>query len=64
MKIEWNEDNAAFDWPEYENARILRKIADDIELGRQGGFVVDINGNRIGRWSTNADLTANPWEDE
>lgn len=64
MKIEWNEDNAAFEWPEPENARILRKLADAIESGRDGGFVHDINGNRVGRWSTDSDLTANPWGEE
>ncbi len=55
-------ENAAFDGrdAEAELARILRKLADQIETGltdiddgeRSGtGFVYDINGNKTGTWA-------------
>lgn len=54
LKIEFSTDNAAFgdgDGP-YECKRILEDIAEKIaEHGRRDGGILDINGNRIGRWS-------------
>lgn len=43
-------DNAAFeDSPETEVARILRKLADDIEARGLDSYTLrDINGNRVG----------------
>ena len=54
MKIEYTEDNAAFSGgtAPAENARILRKIADQVEEGRTDGVIMDVNGNRVGTWST------------
>lgn len=44
-------ENAAFeDMPEYEVARILRKVADQIEDGDTTGRVRDINGNTVGAY--------------
>ena len=52
-------DNAAFgedDGPHTagsvaaEVARILRELATDIENGGDGGAVMDINGNSVGRY--------------
>ena len=54
MKIEFNsEDNAAFcdGNREWEIARILRKIADQVENGKTDGVIHDLNGNRVGEWS-------------
>ena len=51
MKIEFKTDNQAFeDYKEGEIARILCKIARAIENGSTSGSVMDINGNRIGKW--------------
>ena len=56
LTLEINMDNAAFgedyDNPEWqpEAARILRKVADRIESGSDGGGIVDINGNKVGEW--------------
>jgi hypothetical protein len=33
-----------------EVARLLRKVANDIEKGKDGGPLFDVNGNRCGRY--------------
>ena len=48
MKIDFDTDNAAFEYKEMEIARILCKIARQIESGATSGKVLDINGNTIG----------------
>ena len=50
MNIQFDIDNAAFDSGnrEQEIARILCKIARQIESGVTSGKVIDINGNTIG----------------
>ena len=43
--------NAAFDpAPGDELARILRRVADELEDGHTSGTVRDHNGNTVGRW--------------
>ena len=50
FKIEIECDNAAFDEPYEELARILRDLADDIEESVHLAHpIFDINGNRVGR---------------
>lgn len=34
-----------------EASRILRKVAGQILDGRDGGPVMDVNGNTVGKWS-------------
>lgn len=36
---------------EAEAARILRKVADEVEAGKDCGVMHDVNGNRVGEWS-------------
>lgn len=50
LKIEIKLDNAAFDGlnPEVEAVRILRKLANDYELGLTDRPLKDINGNTVG----------------
>ena len=53
MTIKFNsKDNAAFQDGnrEFEIARILRKIADEVEGGATDGVVHDVCGNRVGEW--------------
>jgi len=55
MRIEFKADctdNAAFQdgQKEYELARILRRVADEIEGGSTYGVMHDVNGNRVGTW--------------
>jgi hypothetical protein len=43
-------DNAAFENPRAEIARILRELADDLEICEYSMFrLSDINGNNVGR---------------
>lgn len=54
MKIEFNNElNDVFqDGNDVsETARLLRKIADNIEDGMMVGAVLDLNGNKVGSWS-------------
>jgi len=52
FSLKFKTDNAAFDdSPEYEVSRILKDIAEKVELGSTKGSVLDINGNDIGQWS-------------
>ena len=50
MKLKIRTENAAFDPMEWEVARILRKVAEDIENGEESGSCVDHNGNKVGEW--------------
>lgn len=58
MKINFNDDifdYAAFEeGKESELARILRRVADDVENGRTYGTLRDYNGNRVGDWDMDA----------
>ncbi len=52
VSIDFKTPGAAFDeYPASEIARILRKIADRIEAGRDCGVIYCLNGNNIGNWS-------------
>lgn len=61
FKIEIKTGGAAFtdphtgeesSWDEcYEVARILRELADAIENGKREGSCIDINGNKVGKFS-------------
>lgn len=49
LTIQIFQENAAFaDCPEIETARILRKLADQIENQTAAGVLRDINGNLCG----------------
>lgn len=54
FRIEFNTDNSAFD-PDMvyeETDRILRHIHREYsEDNKMNGYIMDINGNRIGKWS-------------
>ena len=51
LKIEIKTDNAAFtECPQDECARILRDIAEKMEIGCVDGVCIDYNGNRVGSW--------------
>jgi len=52
VKIEINCDNAAFESPELEVGRILRELADRVEVnGLDEVPLRDYNGNRVGQLS-------------
>lgn len=52
LNIVFKTGNEAFDGNDIfdESARILKKIAHDIEQGNTSGNCHDINGNKIGEW--------------
>ena len=52
FRLTFETDNAAFeaDLKSEEIARILRAIADKVEDNRDGGKVMDSNGNAVGSW--------------
>lgn len=50
FRINLDTDNAAFTEDGSEVARLLRKVADDIDNGGRDGSLRDINGNRVGSW--------------
>lgn len=58
LKLEIKTGGAAFsenDVLTYEGrseiARLLRKISVQIDTGDSDGVIIDINGNKVGRWS-------------
>lgn len=53
LVLKFKTDNEAFEGTNLfdESARILKKIAHDIEQGNDTGNCRDINGNKIGEWS-------------
>ena len=58
LKLEIKTGGAAFSEDEvltYEGrseiARLLRKISVQIETGDSDGVIIDINGNKVGRWN-------------
>lgn len=56
MKIEFVPDVLGYDAFQdgndgFEMARILRRLADQVENGRRDGVMHDINGNKVGTWS-------------
>lgn len=51
FKLEFSTSNAAFsEGADYESARLLREIAEDVESGRLKGKILDYNGSSIGTW--------------
>jgi hypothetical protein len=49
VSIEFNTDNAAFDFPESEIGCILRQLADRIERKALFSAIRDSNGNTVGK---------------
>jgi len=55
VRIEFSTDNAAFEYPFEEIARILRQLADAAEHGIGHRIIKDINGNTIGSYTYTED---------
>ena len=58
LKLEIKTGGAAFSEDDvlttdgrYEVARLLKKIAAQIEQGDDDGVIIDINGNKVGRFT-------------
>lgn len=51
MKIEFETTNSAFDdYGDREIIRILATIAEKVERGVEEDIILDIDGNKIGKW--------------
>lgn len=55
FKIEFEDSGSAFDWRD-EYSRILRSIADKIDMHHSNGIIMDINGNKVGEWTMNDEI--------
>lgn len=57
MRIQFNTDNSAFGEDnrsaQHEAGRILSEIGDNLRLGHNEGYIRDLNGNTIGKWTFN-----------
>ena len=54
FKLSFNTSNAAFiDYGTEEVKRILLEVAEKVQNGITEGKIIDINGNRIGKWELN-----------
>jgi hypothetical protein len=53
FKVSFKISNDAFKngYGREETARVLRKIAEQVETGYNGKKVIDVNGNTVGAWS-------------
>ena len=54
-RIQITMNNAAFDEPATELARILRELADDVEQGQDAKNLRDVNGNKVGSFEIKGD---------
>jgi len=57
LKIEIDTDNAVFDYANGNNEikNILINVTKQIEEGRNESFLLDSNGNTVGKWEFNND---------
>ena len=55
ITIDINTDNSAFEDRDEEINRILVRVASSIKNGRVGGPVIDINGNKVGRYEVDGE---------
>lgn len=46
----FSEDDVLTTEGRYEVARLLKRIAAQIEQGDDDGVIMDINGNKVGKW--------------
>jgi hypothetical protein len=55
LKIEIDTNNEAFNYPHGNNEikTILMEVIKKIETGRIQSFLLDSNGNTVGRWELN-----------
>ena len=51
--INFNMDNASFEWKEQEISRILNKVSERVKKGELEGNIMDSNGNIVGEFYEN-----------
>ena len=47
----YRDENDELDRSAYELRRNLKEIMEKLEYGCQSGYIMDINGNKVGEWS-------------
>lgn len=47
----YRDDNDELDRNAYELRRNLKEIMEKLEYGCQSGYIMDVNGNKVGEWS-------------
>ena len=47
----YRDKNDELDRSAYELRRNLKEIMEKLEYGCQSGYIMDINGNKVGEWS-------------
>ena len=47
----YRDENDELDRSAYELRRNLKEIMEKLEYGYQSGYIMDINGNKVGEWS-------------
>ena len=47
----YRDENDEFDRSAYELRRNLKEIMEKLECGYQSGYIIDINGNKVCKWS-------------
>lgn len=55
ITIDINTDNSAFEDRDEEINRILVRVVSSIKNGRVGGSIIDINGNKVGRYEVDGE---------
>ena len=54
IRIEFETTNSAFDdYGDREIIRVLAVIAEKVERGMDKDIIIDIDGNKIGKWELN-----------
>ena len=54
MRIEFETTNSAFDdYGDKEVTRILTEISEKVQRGMTKDIIIDIDGNKIGKWELN-----------
>ena len=46
----YRDENDELDRNAYELRRNLKEIMEKLECGYQSGYIMDINGNKVGEW--------------
>lgn len=47
----YRDEDGELDRSAYELRRNLKEIEEKLEYGCQAGYIMDINGNKVGNWS-------------
>ena len=47
----YRDEDGELDGSAYELRRNLKEIEEKLEYGYQAGYIMDINGNKVGNWT-------------